>query len=394
MARIAFVCSDPGIPVFGTKGASVHAQSVLQVLLDAGHQVHVITPRPGPVADHPIGARVTVHRLPTIGHGPTAQREQVAISSDRAVAAILDRIGPDLVYERYSLWGRTATAWAAGRQVPSILEVNAPLPDEQATFRELVAVEMAESTARDAFNAASVVTCVSEPVAGWVRSMSARPETIMVLPNGVDTQRIHPGNRPVISADAPFTVGFVGTLKAWHGVEFLIDALARTSTDGWRLLAVGDGPMRADLVRRAEALGVTAEFTGAVAPDRIAGQLQRMDIGCAPYPGTGDHYFSPLKVYEYLAAGLPVVASAIGQIPDILDHGRLGRLVTPGDPDDLAAALQQLRSDRPERVRLAVAGRRQALARHTWVRVVDHALAAAGVALSTPAPQASIGVAG
>ena len=59
--------------------------------------------------------------------------------------------------------------------------------------------------------------------------------------------------------------------------------------------------------------------------------MHRMDIACAPYPAGGSDYFSPLKVYEYLAAGVPVIASAVGQLPSALDHGRLGRLVPPGD---------------------------------------------------------------
>ena len=83
-----------------------------------------------------------------------------------------------------------------------------------------------------------------------------------------------------------------------------------------------------------------------------------MDVACAPYPAGGSDYFSPLKVYEYLAAGLPVVASAVGQIPAALDHGRLGRLVRPGDAAALTAALAALR-DRP-RPSSALAGVRPA----------------------------------
>jgi glycosyltransferase involved in cell wall biosynthesis len=394
MTRIAFVCTDPGIPVFGTKGASVHAQAVLQVLIRAGHEVHVITPRPGPIADHPIGAQVRLHQLPEIGRGPAAEREQAAIHSDRQVAAVLEAVRPEVVYERYALWGRTATAWARMHAVPSILEVNAPLPAEQAAYRELINTDGAIRVARAAIGAATAVVCVSGPVADWARTMSGRPEAIMVLPNGVDTDRIYPGTSPQAAADEPCTVGFVGTLKAWHGVEFMIDALSRVEGSGWRLLVVGDGPMRAELTERAAAAGVDAEFTGAVAPEQIVDQLHRMDLACAPYPGTGDHYFSPLKVYEYLAAGLPVVASSIGQIPDILDHGRLGRLVTPGDIDDLAAALHRLRSDRTERLRLAGAGRQAALTRHTWTGVVERAFAAVDLTLEGVPTSADLIMAG
>ncbi|SDS03538.1 glycosyltransferase family 4 protein [Microlunatus soli] len=385
--RIALVCTDPGIGVFGTKGAAVHVQSVLQVLVDAGCDVHVITPRPGPVHDHRLARLVTVHRLPEISAGPAAERERAAQRSDAGVAAVLDAVDPDLVYERYSLWGRTATAWSNAHRVPSILEVNSPLITEQAVHRELADADGARTVARQAFGAADVISCVSDGVADWVGTMTGRTARILVLPNGVDTDRIRPAERPAVTGDQSFVVGFLGTLKAWHGVDTLIDALAevdQSGTAGWRLLVVGDGPLRAGLERHARQRGVDAEFTGAIDADRVGQQLQRMDVGCAPYPASTDHYFSPLKVFEYLAAGLPVLASAIGQIPGILDHGRLGRLVAPGDRRALAAALAEIRPDRDERVRLAIAGRDAAVERHTWSGVVEQAFAAAGAGLGRP----------
>ena len=100
-----------------------------------------------------------------------------------------------------------------------------------------------------------------------------------------------------------------------------------------------------------------------------------MDVACAPYPAGGSDYFSPLKVYEYLAAGLPVVASAVGQIPAALDHGRLGRLVRPGDAAALTAALTAVREDPARRAYWRVSGPQAVSARHTWSAVVERVLA-------------------
>ena len=125
----------------------------------------------------------------------------------------------------------------------------------------------------------------------------------------------------------------------------------------------------------AAGLAERAELTGAVAPAEVTDYLHRMDIACAPYPAGGSDYFSPLKVYEYLAAGLPVVASAVGQLPVALDHGRLGRLVAPGDPATLTEALAALRANRDERVRLRQLGREAVLTRHTWQALVQRVLA-------------------
>ncbi|WP_152362876.1 glycosyltransferase family 4 protein [Microlunatus speluncae] len=374
--RIAYVCTDPGIEIFGTKGAAIHVRAVITELLRQGHEVQLITPRPG---DRPT-LPVPIHQLPAVSGNAAAERERSAQASDAAVAAALDAVAPDLVYERYALWGRTGTAWAAAHGVPSLLEVNAPLTIEQATFRSLVDQGGAERVAEDALSTASAVVCVSAGVADWARVVSRRSDRIAVIGNGVDPARISPARRPVAAAEATdFTVGFIGSLKAWHGVDTLIRALARLRGDRhpWRGLIVGDGPMRQDLARLADDLGVAEaiEFTGAVTGDRVAGQLRRFDIACAPYPALGRFYFSPLKVYEYLAAGLPVIGSAIGEIPDVLDHGRLGRLAPPGDPAALADELVLLRRDHDERRRLRARTREAALTRHSWAGVVNRSLA-------------------
>ena len=110
-----------------------------------------------------------------------------------------------------------------------------------------------------------------------------------------------------------------------------------------------------------------------------------MDVAVAPYPETAG-YFSPLKVYEYLAAGLPVVASEVGQLPELLDHGRLGVLVEPGRADARAHAVADLRADEARRCLLRRATREATTDRHGWDRVVDCILC------RLPAPQHSVTV--
>ena len=380
MRHVVHVCTDPGVPVFGTKGASVHVQSVLRVLLRRGVRVSVLCARPGGAPPKDLEAVRVLPLPPVAGHDP-ASRERSAMASDAAVTTTLEQLHRrdevDLVYERYALWGRSATAWAARRQVPSVLEVNAPLVEEQRRHRVLVDEREAEDVARAALGAAGAVVCVSEAVAAWSRARTRGTVPVTVVPNGVDTRRFGPPEDPV--RPPPFTIGFVGTLKPWHGVASLVDALAVLADRSYRLLVVGDGPEAASLATRAARLGVAdgLELVGAVHPDEVPALLRQMDVAAAPYPALADFYFSPLKLYEYLAAGLPVVASDVGPLPGLLEHGRWGELVPPDDAEALAGAVATLRRD-PVRRQAIRDGAPLAAAAHDWDHVVERSLALVG----------------
>lgn len=381
--RVAYVCTDPGVPVFGRKGASVHVQAVISALIRRGAEVALLATRLGGASPSHL-EDVRVHPLPMERGRDTAGNEAAAQYADAAVAPVLDALHAeapiDLVYERYSLWGRTATTWARRHDVPSLLEVNAPLIDEQATHRMLDDRAGAEAVAGQSFRAASAVVCVSDRVADWVRSRSADPSRVHTIGNGVDTARVRPSGRPPTPVTGtPFTVGFVGTLKPWHGVETLLEAVGilHAADRSYRLLLVGDGPQADRLREQADRAGLShaIRLTGSVDPGEVPGLLHRMDVAVAPYPALEGFYFSPLKVTEYLAAGLPTVASGVGQLTEILDQGRAGVLVPPGDPAALAAAISELRADPARRSELASIGRARAVGHYEWSGVVAGALA-------------------
>jgi glycosyltransferase involved in cell wall biosynthesis len=167
-------------------------------------------------------------------------------------------------------------------------------------------------------------------------------------------------------------IGFAGSLKPWHGVDLLLEAVARVGDRRLRLLIVGDGPEGETLRRRAGQpdLTGTVVFTGPVPHARMGDYLAAMDIGVAPYraPGAdeGDFYFSPLKIFEYLAAGLPVVAPRLGQIAEVIEDGRHGLLYTPDDVVALAGRLGALSRDPALRAGMGRAGAALVGERHTW----------------------------
>ena len=377
--RIAYVCADPGVPVFGRKGCSVHVQEMLRALQGRGALVDVFAARVDEAP--PFGLEsLQVHRLTPVGDGdPPSHAAAIAALNDE-LAALLDRAGPyDLVYERYSLWSLAGMEHAATAGVPGLLEVNAPLIEEQATYRGLRDAGGADRVAARVFRAASVLLAVSTEVAAWLERRGAALDRVHVIPNGVDAERFRPDVRPAAPGTlGSFTVGFVGSMKPWHGLEVLVEAFARLHGRGRdaRLLLVGDGPARAAVCAELSARGLTGvvHCTGAVAPHEVPGLVTSADVAVAPYPDASRFYFSPLKVYEYMAAGRAVVASRVGQLETVIQHDVNGLLCPPGDAAALAVALERLRCEPAVRARLGRAARATVLGTHTWDAVAARVL--------------------
>ncbi len=377
--RIAYICADPGVPVFGQKGSSVHVQEVICAMVRRGAHVELFaTSIDGEV---PVGLEsVCVHPLPPIPKAERAAREQAALAANSELYATLEREGPfDLVYERYSLWSFAGLEYAKDRGLPGLLEVNAPLIEEQAEHRGLVDHASAERVAKLVFGTATALIAVSEEIVAYLGGYPTAGGRVHVVPNGVNPDRFPVGLKPSRPGrPGTFTVGFVGTLKPWHGLPILVEAFAmlHQRDPNTRLLIVGDGTERASLLESLSArqLLEAVYFTGAVVPSEVPGLLASMDVAVAPYPMLSHYYFSPLKVYEYMAAGLPVVASQIGQLENLIQDGLNGLLCPPGDPIALASALDRLRCEPKLRIHLGQAARETVLRYHTWDIIVQRIL--------------------
>jgi glycosyltransferase involved in cell wall biosynthesis len=371
--RVAYVCADAGVPVFGSKGSSIHVQEVVRALLGFGDDLVLFASRIGGDPPRDLAA-LPVRRLPRQRARDGSEKERAALAANADLREMLAADFPfDLVYERHSLWSSAAMELARDQGIPALLEVNAPLIEEQEEHRTLYDRAAAERAARRAFESASAILAVSHEVARWVESRTAASGRVHVVPNGVRPERFS-GAEPIRPRlRRSFTVGFVGSLKPWHGLPVLAEAFAELHRrdPASLLLVVGDGPERrsfeADLERRG--LAGSVHLTGKVAPEDIPAWLASMDAAVAPYPSTERLYFSPLKVYEYMAAALPIVATRGGQLAGLLEDGVDALLCPAGDADALADALDLLRRDRQLRLRLGRSAREKAVRDHTWAGV-------------------------
>jgi glycosyltransferase involved in cell wall biosynthesis len=164
----------------------------------------------------------------------------------------------------------------------------------------------------------------------------------------------------------PLVLGFVGFVRDWHGLDTIIAALARPGAAGLHLLVVGEGPARAALEQQAAELGIAdrVRFTGLAAHDAVPDLVAGFDIALQPRVVA---YASPLKIFEYMAAGRAIVAPDQPNIREILEHERTALLFDPAEPDGAWQAIARLAADADLRDRLGHAARAEITRRdYTW----------------------------
>ncbi len=386
--RLLYFCGDRGIPYGGTKGASIHIREFLASLrtteyaptllisrsfqADSEFPIHTLASESAPNYFHDIAGKHGVAKA-ALREVDDFNRNELFFAK---LAEIYDRERFDIIYERYSLFSIAGLSFARQVKIPFVLEVNAPLVREASQFRSLHLVELAKLVEEHLFNHADHIFAVSEPLVAYIKTV-APAARVSALPNGVDFSRFGNGRvagvreRITKSPASDFVVGFVGSIKPWHGVELLIETMADlVKTDpSFSLCLVGNADqVKEDLELRAQAQGLSdrLKLLGALPFEEIPAVLDGFDVLVAPYPDLPDFYFSPLKIFEYMAAGKPIIASRIGQISEILHDGETALLTAPGDKQGLAAAIRILKADPQLSLRLGTAAKAAAEREHSW----------------------------
>lgn len=355
--RVALVSADRGITPGSTKGAALHLRGVTRGLRSLGHEVTLFSRR-APEGPFPCSVRPLTEV--TEGAPPRA----------------------DLVYERYSLGHLDGLAGARRAGIPFVLEVNAPLVEEATAHRPgTVAAGDAEAERRLLSDADLVVT-VSSALTRWAGQGRSGP--VVTVPNGFEPDWFDVDTDPALT-EPSWDLVFCGHPKPWHGADRLVPLVGALAERGRpaTLLVIGGGP-GADEVRQAAAAGGLADrilVTGPVPPDEAARLLATARIGLAPYPPIEPFYFCPLKIVDYLAAGLAVVATDQGDIRRLTAGDAV--LVDPADEAGLVDAVLHLLDSETERLRLGRSGRGHAWETLTWSDATATTLAAVAPLVGT-----------
>ncbi len=212
---------------------------------------------------------------------------------------------------------------------------------------------------------ADVITCSSQVLARTVQQY-ARPETpIHVVPFGVDMAQFRPRPNPR-SMTAPLVIGVVKSLERLYGIEYLLRAFAalHNQSSDLRLMIVGDGTQRPALESLARELRIAAltHFVGRVPHEQVIHYLHQMDIFVMP---SLQESFGVAAV-EASAAGLPIVASNVGGLPEVVLDGETGFLIPPAEVDALSEQLAVLVADAALRRRMGEAGRAFVQTHYDW----------------------------
>jgi glycosyltransferase involved in cell wall biosynthesis/GT2 family glycosyltransferase len=324
------------------QGAETHVRELTGALARRGWRVDVFRPRES-VANARLGRRLLEMFAVQASAFPKIRRA-------------------DCIYVRHHPMSLLVSFWSLLLGRCRIEEVNGTLEDWYAVHpvTRWAAVPFSW-VSRLSLRTATVVVTVTPDLARWAESNGS--SHVIVIPNGVDYRSFDPSM--MSPSDSQPYVAFVGALTSWSGIDVALAAVESVSwPDGVQLVIAGDGMLKKRVEQVATEMPAVT-FLGAVHHDKVP-QILGGAFACLSPNTRRKVAGSPLKLYESMAAGRPVIATDVSGQREIVSAADCGILVPPGDPEGLAVAAGRLYADAGLRQRLGSRGREAAVAQHSW----------------------------
>ncbi|NVK54899.1 MAG: glycosyltransferase family 4 protein [Alteromonadaceae bacterium] len=325
-------------------GQYVHIDAIVTQLRAKGHEVIMVAPKIAEQTDFGSdGGWVSVIRAKMPRFISELLEFSYAFFVFFKLVKAIRRHRPDVIYERYNLF-LPAGIWAKKIfKLPLQLEVNSPLYDERKQYGGITLARLAKWSEYYAWRNADRVLPVTEVLADYIRDAGVTDNKIKVIPNGVDRAVFGPQERQhrAVQFSDKIVVGFVGFCREWHQLDQVMNKLAAMDNPQIHFLVVGDGPVINDLIEQAESLGFADAFTttGLVSREDMPYWLDQIDIALQP---AVTPWASPLKLLEYLAKGLAIVAPDSPNIKELLVHDYNALLFAKNNGAQMVAQIQTL----------------------------------------------------
>ena len=372
----------------GAGGSGVAATELGLSFARAGDAVHFVADRVPFRLTEPSPSNVYFHQVEAMTY-PLFDAPLTTLAEASKLAEVIEEVGIDVIHAHYAV--PHATAAVLARDMVHSAQRPVVVTTLHGTDVTLVGLNRAYlRTTQYSIERSDVVTAVSHYLADYTnREMGVRAP-IRVIPNAVDHERFRPAQAPAPGRPDPRQrfahpdeklLVHISNFRPVKRVENVIRVFEQVSQHlGARLLMVGDGPDRPAAVALASELGLTGRVSFLGSFPRIEDVLGVSDLFLLP---SVKESFG-LSALEAMASGVPVVASRIGGLPEVVEDGVSGRLLEPGDVDGMAAAAIELLSDPETHARYATAARERAVTRFSEDRVVPLVARAYADALGSP----------
>jgi len=278
----------------------------------------------------------------------------------------------DLVYERFAAFQYLGYDLKIKRNIPWILETNAILSIESSSERKSTALpSKLQKYEKFAYQNCDVLVCITEELKELIiQKFNIDPNKIIISPNAVNIEEFSSENHDPLKFNDLFNIGFVGSLWQWQRLDFLFDAVKELQGQGLEIsiTIVGDGQCADEWKNYAKLINIdNVKFVGKVKREDVPRYISGFDVCYSGQFSMGmGSYLSPIKMYEYMAMGKPILATSYGETKRLVTDGENGYLFNENDKENLKKAIKKLYSDKDLRILMGLKSRNLVLSNHSW----------------------------